>query len=53
VPLAALLALYRSQSSMHRGAFVGACALGVAACGTMANGVGALPLMVVMAVLSG
>ncbi|MDQ2137370.1 hypothetical protein RBI14_04245 [Alcaligenaceae bacterium B3P038] len=53
VPLAALLALYRSQSPMHRGGFVGACALGVAACGTMANGVGALPLMVVMAVLSG
>lgn len=53
VPLAALLALYRSQSPLHRRWFAAACVLGVAACATMANGVGALPLLVVMAVLSG
>jgi len=53
VPLAALLALYRAQTTLSTSWFIAAAALGVLACGTMANGVAALPMLVVMAALCG
>ncbi len=53
VPLASLLALYRSHRTHSRSWLLAAAALGVLACGTMANGVAALPLLVVMAALCG
>lgn len=53
VPLAALYFLYRATVPVSpRRDFVIACVLGVASIGTMANGVLALPLMVVYAALT-
>ncbi len=55
VPLAAFYAQYRSIRAGDKGtsAFVAACVLGVAAVGTMANGVLTLPLMTAYALLAG
>jgi hypothetical protein len=52
LPLAALFALYRSTAANSGRWFAGACVLGLASVGSMANGVLALPLMLVYALLT-
>ena len=53
LPALALFLLYRSaRAPTGRLAFVGACAAGVASLGTMANGMLALPLLTVLALVS-
>ncbi|GAA6117984.1 hypothetical protein [Acidovorax sp. FG27] len=52
VPLMGFYCLYRStQNGRHRAWFAAACALGVMSIGTMINGIMALPMMVLYALL--